>query len=72
MALRLSDVLVRRLHLFYAMRDQAVAATNAVADWLGGVLGWDGARRAEEVEGYLALVQRSRAFAHEVAGVPQV
>jgi len=67
MAVRLSDVLVRRLHLFYATRDQAVPATSAVADWLAGALGWDATRRAEEVAAYLDLAERSRAFAKEAA-----
>ena len=67
MAVRLSDVLVRRLHLFYKTRDQAVPATSAVADRLAQALGWDGARRAEELAAYLQLVKRSRAFAREVA-----
>lgn len=67
MAVRLSDVLVRRLHLFYKTRDQAVPATRAVADRLAAVLGWDKARRAEELAAYLQLVKRSRAFAEEVA-----
>lgn len=69
LALRLADVLVRRLHLFYAARDQAVPATSAVADRLAETLGWDAARRAEEVETYLKLVARSRAFAKEVAAL---
>ena len=67
MAVRLSDVLVRRLHLFYATRDQAVPAMNPVADWLSEALGWDATRRADEVEAYLGLVERSRAFARDVA-----
>jgi len=67
MAVRLSDVLVRRLHLFYKTRDQAVPASSAVADRLAAVLGWDKARRAEELAAYLQLVKRSRAFAKEVA-----
>jgi glycerol-3-phosphate dehydrogenase len=67
MAVRLSDVLVRRLHLFYKTRDQAVPASSAVADRLAAVLGWDKARRGEELATYLQLVQRSRAFAKEVA-----
>ena len=66
MAVRLSDVLVRRLHLFYATRDQAVPAMNPVADWLSEALGWDATRRADEVEAYLGLVERSRAFARDV------
>ncbi|HEV2750789.1 MAG TPA: glycerol-3-phosphate dehydrogenase/oxidase [Gemmatimonadales bacterium] len=67
MAVRLSDVLVRRLQLFYKTRDQAVPATSAVADRLAGALGWDTARRAEELATYLQLVNRSRAFTKEVA-----
>ena len=69
MAVRLSDVLVRRLHLFYKTRDQAVPATTAVADRMAGALGWDGSRRAEELAAYLELVKRSRAFAREVATI---
>ena len=67
MAVRLSDVLVRRLHLFYKTRDQAVPASSAVADRLAAALGWDKARRTEELADYLRLVKRSRAFAKEVA-----
>ena len=69
MAVRLSDVLVRRLHLFYAARDQGVPATSAVADRLAAALGWDGDRRAAEIADYLKLVEGSRAFAKEVAGL---
>jgi glycerol-3-phosphate dehydrogenase len=69
MAVRLADVLVRRLHLFYATRDQAVPASSAVADRLADALGWDGARRADEVAAYLQLVEKSRAFITHVARV---
>jgi glycerol-3-phosphate dehydrogenase len=69
MAVRLSDVLVRRLHLFYATRDQAVPAAGPVADWLTEALSWDATRRGEEVAAYLELVERSRAFAKEAAEV---
>ncbi len=69
MAVRLSDVLVRRLHLFYATPDQAVPASGAIADWLAAALGWDATRRSEEVAAYLELVERSRAFAKETAAV---
>jgi glycerol-3-phosphate dehydrogenase len=67
MAVRLADVLVRRLHLFYATRDQAIPAASVVADWLADALGWDGTRRTEEVAAYLDLAERSRAFAKEAA-----
>jgi glycerol-3-phosphate dehydrogenase len=67
MAVRLSDVLVRRLHLFFATSDQGVPAASAVADWLAGALGWDATRCTEEVAAYQELVDRSRAFAKEAA-----
>jgi len=69
MALRVSDVLIRRLHLFYLSRDQALSVASAVADRMAEILGWDEARRAEEVAGYVQQVERSRAFAQEVAGL---
>ncbi len=69
MAVRLSDVLVRRLHLFYATSDQGVPAASPVAEWLAEPLGWDATRRAEEVAAYRELVERSRAFAKEAAAV---
>jgi len=69
MALRLSDVLIRRLHLFYTTRDQAVSAAGAVADRMAEALGWDTTRRAAEVAEYRTQVERSRAFAEEVAAL---
>ncbi len=68
MAVRLSDVLVRRLHLFYATSDQGMPAASPVAEWLAEPLGWDAMRRGEEVAAYQELVERSRAFAKEAAG----
>jgi len=67
MALRLSDVLIRRLHLFYATRDQGVSAAGAVADRMAAALGWDATRRDAELSDYRTQVARSRAFADEVA-----
>ena len=67
MALRLSDVLIRRLHLFYATRDQGVSAAGAVADRMAAALGWDATRRDAELNDYRTQVARSRAFADEVA-----
>src|SRR5581483_9332613 len=68
MAMRLADVLVRRLRLFYTAPDQGLAAAEPVAERLAAALGWDAARCAEEVAAYRAAVVRSRAFAREVAG----
>ena len=67
MALRLPDVLIRRLHLFYATRDQGVSAAGAVADRMAAALGWDATRRDAELSDYRTQVERSRAFADEVA-----
>jgi glycerol-3-phosphate dehydrogenase len=67
MALRLSDMLIRRLHLFYATRDQALSAAGVVADRMAAALGWDAARRDAELGDYEKQVARSRAFAEEVA-----
>jgi glycerol-3-phosphate dehydrogenase len=67
MALRLSDVLIRRLHLFYATRDQALSAAEVVADRMAAALEWDPARREAELGDYREQVERSRAFAAEVA-----
>jgi len=67
MALRLGDVLIRRLHLFYATRDQAMSAAGAVADRMAAALGWDATRRAAELSDYRTQVERSRAFAEEVS-----
>src|SRR2546425_7755304 len=69
MALRLADVLMRRLHLFSETRDQAVPATSAVADHVGELLGWDAARRSEEIADYAKHVAQSRAYLKEVARV---
>jgi len=68
MAVRLSDVLVRRLHLFYATATKGCAA-SPVAGMASGRARWDATRRAEEVTGYRELVERSRAFAKEAATV---
>jgi glycerol-3-phosphate dehydrogenase len=70
MALRLSDVLIRRLHLFYVTRDQAISAAGAVADRMAVALDWDATRRHAEVSDYRTQVERSRAFAEEVARLP--
>ena len=66
MAMRLSDVLVRRTHLYYEDLAQGVKAAPAVARKLRELLGWDGEREADELRDYLALVERNRRFLKEV------
>lgn len=60
MALRLQDVLIRRLHLFYELRDQASALVNPVAHRMKQLLGWDESREAEELHDYFRMVERVR------------
>ena len=62
MALTLSDVLVRRLGLFYEAADQALAVAPDVAARMAGMLGWDSTRTSDEVAAYGALVASHRAF----------
>ena len=62
MALTLSDVLVRRLGLFFEAREQAFDAAPEVASRMAGLLGWDPSRTEREVEEYRALVTAHRAF----------
>jgi glycerol-3-phosphate dehydrogenase len=66
MATRLADVLIRRLHLFYEDPAHGSTVSTAVAARLGGLLGWDKARREDEVTDYTAEVKRARAFLREV------
>src|SRR2546426_3280975 len=72
MALRLSDVLIRRLHLFYEAPGQAAAAAVSVSERLAALLGWDATRRAEEVADYQREVERSRAYLKDVAGTRRI
>ena len=67
MALRLTDVLMRRLHLFHEDRHQASGAAPRLAERMAELLGWDGTRAAEELETYGQEVERSRTFLQEVA-----
>ncbi|HWO88218.1 MAG TPA: glycerol-3-phosphate dehydrogenase/oxidase [Gemmatimonadales bacterium] len=55
-----SDVLMRRTHLFHTRFDQALPAAADVASLLGGELGWDAARQASAVAEYTAQVERMR------------
>ena len=62
MALTLTDVLVRRLGLFYEAADQAFEVAQQVASRMARALGWEAARTAREVEEYRTLVTEHRAF----------
>ncbi|HYK42441.1 MAG TPA: FAD-dependent oxidoreductase, partial [Thermoanaerobaculia bacterium] len=55
-----SDVLIRRTHLFWEAEGQAVAAAARVARLLAGELGWSGDEESRSREEYLEEVARSR------------
>jgi glycerol-3-phosphate dehydrogenase len=60
MAMRVQDILIRRLHLFYESRDQAHSIVGAVASRMKKLLGWDETREAEELRDYFQIVERNR------------
>jgi glycerol-3-phosphate dehydrogenase len=48
MAVRVDDVLVRRIHLYYETPDRGAAAARRTAELLGEELGWPEQRVAQE------------------------
>ena len=60
MALSVSDVMIRRTHLFHRHPSQGTEVTPDVAGLLARELGWDAAREAASLAAYLAEVQRMR------------
>ncbi|HWC75317.1 MAG TPA: glycerol-3-phosphate dehydrogenase/oxidase [Gemmatimonadales bacterium] len=62
MAMRVQDVLIRRMHLFYEMPDQARDLVPAVAARMKTLLGWDDVREADELRDYFGVVERTQAF----------
>jgi glycerol-3-phosphate dehydrogenase len=64
-ALHLEDVLARRTHAAMEVQDRGLAAAPRVAELMGEVLSWDGARCASEVALYRAVVEGDRAAERE-------
>ncbi len=60
LAVRVQDVLVRRLHLFYEVADHAQSVVTKVAARMKQLLGWDDVREAEELRDYFQVVERGR------------
>jgi len=58
MALTLGDLLIRRLHPAFELRDNARSIAPAAATIVAPSLDWDAARVAEELEEYAEEVQR--------------
>jgi glycerol-3-phosphate dehydrogenase len=72
MALRLTDVLIRRLHLFYEDPQHGAGVAANVARKMAELLGWDSTREDDEIGEYLEEVRRSREFLREVGRASQV
>jgi glycerol-3-phosphate dehydrogenase len=70
MAVTLTDLLMRRTHVFYEVRGQAVAQAAELVDLVAGYLGWDAQRKARELTAYLREVERSIAFQADLSGEP--
>ncbi len=60
MALTVSDVFIRRTHIFHLRADQGLAAVPAVAALLQKELGWDDARRDASARTYRMEVEKMR------------
>ena len=65
LARTVEDVLARRVPLLLVSRDQGQGVSERVADVLGGVLGWDAARRAQMLAEYRAEVELSMRWKRE-------
>lgn len=66
MALRVSDVLIRRLHLFYEDPQHGAGVVANVARKMAELLGWSSTREDDEIGAYLDEVRKSREFLREV------
>jgi glycerol-3-phosphate dehydrogenase len=66
MAVTLSDLLVRRTHVFYETPGHGVAEAPELVELAARELGWDAARKATELAEYLKDVERSLAFLSEL------
>jgi glycerol-3-phosphate dehydrogenase len=60
LAVRVQDILIRRLHLFYELPDQARSVVPGVAARMKQLLGWDEVKEAEELRDYFQVVERGR------------
>jgi len=58
LAASLDDVVARRMRLVQVLPDRGASIAPRVAEILGAELGWDAARQASEVAGYLATARR--------------
>lgn len=62
MALTLTDVLDRRLHLLYFAPDQGLGVADTVARWMAPELGWANDECSRQIAEYLRVVEGARAW----------
>jgi glycerol-3-phosphate dehydrogenase len=62
MAITLTDLLIRRVHIFYEVIGHAVPELGSVVDLAAEELGWDAGRKASELAAYLQVIQDAMAF----------
>ena len=67
MAITLTDLLVRRTHLFYEVLGHAVPEVPGVVDLAAQELGWDAGGKASELAAYLQEIQHAMAFRDELS-----
>jgi glycerol-3-phosphate dehydrogenase len=67
LALTLTDLLLRRTHVFFEVPGHAVAEAPALAELVGAELGWNATRQASELAAYVAEVSRHTAFRADLA-----
>ena len=60
LAVRVQDVMIRRLHLFYEVADHGQSVVAGIAARMKQLLGWDDTREAEERRDYFQVLERSR------------
>ena len=65
MAMTLSDILVRRLHLAFEVADHGRSAARVATAILAGRLGWDNARARSEIARYEAEIEGLFGVPHE-------
>lgn len=69
MAMKVVDVLIRRLHVFHSDPGHARRVAPAVASQMGRALGWDEGRELEEVAEYYTQLDRTRRFTKQLTGM---
>jgi glycerol-3-phosphate dehydrogenase len=62
MAMTISDLLIRRTHLFYEATGNGVAEAATLVDLAAAELDWDAGRKAAELAAYLENVRRNASF----------